>query len=33
MTDPGRSDGFLILKSQIFLHDPRGFSLEPLTDA
>ena len=33
MTDPGRSDGFLILKSQIFLHDPRGFSLEPLVDA
>jgi hypothetical protein len=30
LTDPGRSDGFLILKSQIFLHDPRGFRLEPL---
>jgi hypothetical protein len=33
MTDPGQSDGFLILKSQIFLHDPRGFSLEPLVGA
>jgi hypothetical protein len=31
MTDPtGRSDGFLILKSQVFLHDPRGFSVQPL---
>jgi hypothetical protein len=30
ITDPGRSDGFLILKSQIILHDPRGFSLEPV---
>lgn len=30
MTDPtGRSDGFLILKSQVILHDPRGFSVEP----
>jgi hypothetical protein len=32
MTDPGRSDGFLILKSQILLLDPRGFRLEPLAD-
>jgi len=29
MTDPGRTDGFLILKSQIFLF-ARGVAVEPL---
>jgi hypothetical protein len=32
MTDPGRSDGILLLKSQIFLHDPRDFGIEPLNN-